>query len=200
MSAAGAASVVDGKFAYADALPIAKRFVAFLARHCTRCVIAGSLRRQRPLVSDIEILFVPKLTTVTDFGDMFGAKIELSAAGIAVDALLKGGIIKKRPNKNSSCTWGSQNKLAIHVDSGIPVDFFATTEECFFNALVVRTGPAESNVRIASAAKRLGWNWHAYGSGFSRPAGPQRTETLAVKSEREVFDHVQLPYLEPHLR
>jgi DNA polymerase/3'-5' exonuclease PolX len=181
----------DGKFAYADALPIAQKFVAFLGKHCTRCVIAGSLRRKRQLVSDIEILFVSKITRVPDPQDLFRERtIPVSAASLAIDALLNSGQIVKRLNRNGHTTWGPYNKLAIHA--GIPVDLFETSEDCFFNALVVRTGPAESNVLIASAAKRLGWNWHAYGSGFTRGR-----ETKIVKSERDAFDHVQLPYLEP---
>lgn len=33
---------------------------------------------------------------------------------------------------------------------------------------MVRTGPAELNRRIASTAIAMGWEWHAYGSGFTR--------------------------------
>lgn len=176
-------------------LPIAQKFLAFLGRHCTRCVIAGSLRRKQQLVSDIEILFVPKIVVIDDPEDMLGGKIKVGSTGLAIAALLQSGTIAKRPNKKGSFTWGPENKLATHLASGIPVDLFETSEDRFWNALVVRTGPAESNVRIASTAKRMGWNWHAYGNGFTRGR-----ETKVVKSEREVFDHVQLPYLEPHLR
>jgi DNA polymerase/3'-5' exonuclease PolX len=182
----------DRKFLYADALPIAQKFIAFLERHCSRCVVAGSLRRRKQLVSDIEILFVSKRTYVTDPADLFGAQFEASAAELAIDALVTAGVIAKRLNKNGHPTWGPQNKLAVHIGSGIPVDFFATTEECFFNALVVRTGPAALNKEIASRALERGWEWHAYGNGFTRGR-----ETKRVKSEHDVFAHVQLEYKEP---
>jgi DNA polymerase/3'-5' exonuclease PolX len=195
MSAAADKPETKTRFAYAHAHPIAQRFVLFLARHCHRVTIAGSLRRRRQLVSDIEILFVPKITSITDFGDMFGAKVDVSAAGVAIDALVNAAIIARRPNKNGAFTWGAQNRLAIHVETGIPVDFFATTEAAWFNALVVRTGPAESNKRVASAALERGWNWHAYGDGFTRGR-----ETKRVTSERDVFDHVGLPYFQPEER
>lgn len=189
------AEVAEKRYRHAEALFIAEKFVAFLARHCTRIAIAGSLRRRKPAVSDIEILFVPKLTKITDFGDMFGASVEVSAAGVAIDALLGGEIIAKRENKNGTFTWGTQNRLAVHVETGIPVDFFATTEENWFNALVVRTGPAASNKAIASAAIALGWHWMAYGNGFTRGR-----EIKVVKSERDAFEHVGLPYLPPEKR
>jgi DNA polymerase beta thumb len=187
------------KFLVADAMPIARKFVAFLEKHCTRVMIAGSLRRQKQLVSDIEILFISRVTRVKDPQDLFGdgAAVELSAANLAIDALLDSGLIVKRPNKNGYFTWGPENKLAIHVASGIPVDFFATTEEKWWNALVVRTGPKELNKRIAGAALRMGWEWHAYGSGFTRGEGKSSIDRVIAKSEHDVFHHVGLPYQEP---
>ena len=196
------------QFLYADAMPIAKKFVQFLERHCTRIIIAGSLRRQKQLVSDIEILFISKITSAPDPQDLFGdRRIQVSAAGIAIGALLVSGVIEKRLNSRGSETWGPQNKLGRHVYSGIPVDLFETTEEKWWNALVLRTGPAErkdangriigGNVAIASAAKRIGWSWHAYGSGFTRGDGKSSIDRVVVKSEQDVFQHVGLPYQEP---
>lgn len=183
------------RFAYADVMPIAQKFVAFLERHCTRIVIAGSLRRRKQFVSDIEILYISMRSSIVDPADLFGARIAAQVADLALTALLESGTIAMRPNKNGYFAWGSQNKLAVHVASGIPVDFFETTEPNWCNALVVRTGPSASNVRIASEAKRRGWDWHACGDGFTRGR-----EHVAVKSEHDVFYHVGLPYLEPHER
>lgn len=186
------------KFLYADAMPIAKRFVQFLERHCTRIVIAGSLRRQKQLVSDIEILFISKITSAPDPQDLFGdRKIQVSAAGLAIDALLASGVLEKRQNTRGSETWGPLNKLGRHVASGIPVDLFETTEDKWWNALVVRTGPKELNKKIAGAALGMGWEWHAYGNGFTRGDGKSSIDRFVAKSEHDVFQHVGLPYQEP---
>lgn len=84
------------KHLYADAMPIAQKFVQFLERHCTRIVIAGSLRRKRQMVSDIEILFISKISRVKDPEDLFGdSTIQVSAAGIAIGALLVSGVIEE---------------------------------------------------------------------------------------------------------
>ena len=83
-----------------------------------------------------------------------------------------------------------------HVPSGIPVDLFATTEACWFNYLVCRTGGADNNLAICFAAQRAGWKWTPYGPGFTRGSG----EVHLVRSEREVFEFVGLPYLEPEQR
>jgi DNA polymerase/3'-5' exonuclease PolX len=85
------------KHLYADAMPIAQKFVTFLERHCTRIVIAGSLRRKRQMVSDIEILFISKITSVPDPQDLFGdSPMEVSSAGLAISALLVSGVIQSR--------------------------------------------------------------------------------------------------------
>jgi DNA polymerase/3'-5' exonuclease PolX len=79
------------------------------------------------------------------------------------------------------------------------VDLFTATRENFFNYLVCRTGGEESNIRVASAAIARGWKWNPYGNGFSRVVG-LGSEHHDVTSEREVFEFVGLPYLEPWKR
>ena len=56
------------------------------------------------------------------------------------DGLLDGSI---------SYPWGTLNKLAVHVGSGIPVDPFATTVERWFVSRVVRIGSKEMYTMLA---------------------------------------------------
>lgn len=181
------------KFPRAAALAVAKELCAALRPVTERLIVAGSLRRGKAEVGDVEILFVPKVVEVAD--GLFDRKVESLADG-ALDALLRQGVLARRKNVKGSEMWGAQNKLAVHVGSGIPVDLFAATEANWWNYLVCRTGPGESNIAIASAAKDMGWKWHPYGSGFSRQVG-LATEERVVGSEREVFEFVGLPFKEP---
>jgi len=82
----------------------------------------------------------------------------------------------------------------VHVPTGVPVDLFSATPAIWFNYLVCRTGPAESNLAIAQAAQALGWRWNPYGSGFCNLT---TGDCHSVASEREVFEFVGLPYREP---
>jgi len=179
------------RFPRAAALAVAKELCAALKPAADRLIVAGSLRRRREEVGDVEILFIPRIESRPVPGDLF-ARSRQSLCDIVLDSLLAAGVLAKRESKTGACAWGAKNKLAVHVESGIPVDLFAATPANWWNYLVCRTGPAESNVRIASAAKVLGWQWHAYGSGFSGPGAPP-----SVQSEREVFEFVGLPYPEP---
>ena len=61
-------------------------------------------------------------------------------------------MLRRRLSKTGAEAWGPKNKLAVHVESGIPVDLFATSAESWWNYLVCRTGPAASNIAIAQAA------------------------------------------------
>jgi len=187
------------KFPSEAALIVCRELLADLCGATERVAIAGSLRRKKPLVGDIELLFIPRIAQLPA-RDLFGHDIPTrNLAEEAIADWLARGVLKKRINVNGSEMWGEKNKLAVHVSTGIPVDLFAATEANWFNYLVCRTGPSESNIRIASAAQRKGWMWHPYGEGFSRGSGLGR-ERIAVTSEREVFEFVGLPYLEPEKR
>ena len=178
----------------AEAISVARDICAALLPVAERLIVAGSLRRRKPDVGDVEILYVPRFET--EQADMFSTR-EANLVNRALDQLLWAGTIQKRPNVNGAFSWGDKNKLAIHA-SGIPVDFFEATNLNWFNYLVCRTGGSENNIRIAAAAQARGWKWNPYANGFSR-GGPLAGESNfhAVGSEREVFEFVGLPYLEP---
>jgi DNA polymerase/3'-5' exonuclease PolX len=176
------------------ALEVARKFVRFLKPHCEKIIVAGSLRRRKPMVRDIEILFVPKHEIETDPSDLFGAQHQINVTERAIAALIEIGVLDKRPKSDGSFTWGPENKLGLHWPSGIAVDLFTTTKENWFNYLVCRTGSSENNIRICEAAIARGWKWNPYGSGFSRENPDERR---IVTSEEEVFAFVSLPYKEP---
>lgn len=155
--------------------------------------IAGSLRRKKAMVSDIELLFVPN--TEERPSDLFAVKAHDLAAEY-IDKLLADGVLAKRPSASGVFTWGEKNKLALHVPSGIPVDFFATTVENWWNSLCIRTGSKEMNIELTTGAIKLGRRLHAYGSGVSEKDGT----VIPATSEKHVFELCGVPYREPRLR
>jgi DNA polymerase (family 10) len=170
---------------------VADQFVAELAPRCERIEIAGSLRRGKADVGDIEILFVPRIGQVHVPGELF--PLRGSLADELLEQWLARGIITKRFNINGSAAWGTLNKLAVHVGSGIPLDFFATTAERWFVSLVIRTGSKEMNTTLASSALRRGMQLHVYGVLENTKTGEQ----IILQSEREVFERLGVPYREP---
>lgn len=162
---------------------IAEKIKAVLESSCERIEIAGSIRRLKPDVGDIEVLAIPKYIAGVD---MLDAKIE---------TLIQVGVLGYRLNKLGSRVYGPKNKLLLHRESGIGVDVFSTDEVCWPVALVVRTGGARTNKEIATRALERGMRFRAYGDGFDTPNGH-----LQCKSEQEVFQAVGLRYLEPSER
>lgn len=179
-------------------MAVARELCGALRPVTLRLCVAGSLRRGRQDVGDVEILYVA--ATEQRQRDLFHVEaFDLAAAEI--ERLLRTGVLEKRVSLRGATSWGAKNKLAVHRASGIPVDLFAATEENWWNYLVCRTGSAESNQRIATAAIQKGWHWNPYGPGFSRDGPPTAArEVVAVSSEEEVFAFVGLPYRPPHLR
>jgi DNA polymerase/3'-5' exonuclease PolX len=195
------------KFQRAIALKAAKHLWDRMRTVCLpeRFIVAGSLRRMKAEVSDVEILFVPKVTEERAPGELFGdRKVQVDHADALLNQLLGDGVLVKRPKEDGTTTWGATIKYAfIRLDGlpEIPIDFFSTTEAAWFNALVCRTGPAELNRRIAQLANKRGYSWRVGSDGFYPVDGrgitdPSR-EPVIVRSERDVFDFVGLPYAEP---
>jgi DNA polymerase (family 10) len=178
------------KFPAAAAMAVAEELQAMLAPACHRIAIAGSLRREKAEVGDIELLFVPLLSQRPD--GLFDSRI-VDVASEVVEGLLAKGIFAKRRNVEGSFTWGERNKLALHVPSGIPVDLFATSEENWWVSLVIRTGSKETNLLLTTGAQRQGARLNAYGCGVTWSDG---TITPAT-SEQHVFEMCRVPYKEP---
>ena len=181
---------MTARHALADAQAVAGELVHLLDPHCERLEVAGSVRRCRSDVHDVELLAIPKVARQLDlFGDVAE---ELSELDIYLDALVdSGSLLHRRPNKLGRYTYGPLNKLLVHVPTGIPVDVFSTTAENWGMALLVRTGPAEFNIRVMSRFRELGMRGHAYG-GVTDQAGRE----ITCPDEATVFELLGWAFVE----
>ena len=170
---------------------VGEDLVRLLTPYCARIEIAGSIRRQRPQVKDIELLCVSK---VTSSPDMFG---EVATNHYALDLKLDelvadGSVLKKRPNKAGRYSYGKQNKLLVHVETGISVDVFSTDAENWGMALLVRTGSREFNIRVMQRFIELGMRGHAYGG-----VTDQEGSDLDCLDEEAVLRLLGWPWIPP---
>ena len=190
------------KFPLAKAERLAEKIVSILKPVTHRIEIAGSIRRKKEMVGDIEILYIPLFTEVPDPQDLFRQKkIAVNAVDIILEQLLTNGSITKRPKSDGTLTWGDENKLAIACKTGIPVDFFSANTRNWFNLLAFRTGGKQSNMDVLMAAKAKGYEWNPYGSGFTRKRASDREQQFVrIDSEEDVFRFVGLPFRKPEDR
>ena len=181
----------------ADAIKVADELLAALWFFCERIEVAGSLRRKRAMVGDVEVLYVPAIETRKV--DMF-TNGDFNTAEEAIAELLASGIISKRPNIAPHYTWGALNKLAIHCASGIPVDMFATTANHFPMSLVIRTGPKDFNFRLIAGAEKRGFKVHAYDHGSGAFTEIATGRNVYPETEKAVLRMAGLDWIEPEHR
>lgn len=182
------------RWPYAEGMRVAGEIVIALVSCCDRIIIAGSLRRKKVTVGDVEIVYIPKFQTRPDPQDMF-RNIQVNLANEEILQLEALNILERRRNSKGNPMYGEKNKLMRHAKTGMPVDLFATTQESWHNYLVCRTGSSENNIRICNAAIAQNKKWHPYGSGYT-----YKGKVIPMHSEREVFEFVGLKYLEPEER
>lgn len=185
------------RFPLEEAFALAKQYESMLAPYCERICIAGSVRRMKAEVGDIEILFIPRIIETKDPNDLFGTK-RTNLVTEAIDGLMAAGSLAIRQKSNGQQgAFGEQIKTLVDTKSGIPVDLFSTREESWWNYLVCRTGPAELNQKIASRALKKGWRWNPFSAGFHHKL---TGDIELMKSEESVFEFVGLDYLPPEKR
>lgn len=174
-----AANTETQRWPLADAERIAASVASALAPWCENIQIAGSIRRKRPTVGDIDIVILPK------------------------DAEAKASIKARCLERCKRVTDGALNFICTHP-AGIQLDiFFAdkaqdllfAKEPCNWGSLLVcRTGSKEHNVLLASAAKRAGLHWAPY-RGIMRGA-----TVIASETEEAIYAAVGWPWLPPEKR
>lgn len=195
------------KFPRELGIEVARELLAVIAPLCEpdRVKVCGSLRRRKAEVGDVEIVFVPRMQTLAAarmnlFNEVEKPALVMPATCALLDDLVARGVLEiRRKRDGSQNSWGKWNRFAVHVESGVPVDFFGCMELSWWNTVVCRTGGARSNTAICMAAQAKGWHWEPSpeAAGFQRRRGLASPEIHAVTSEREVFDFAGVEYREP---
>lgn len=105
------------------------------------------------------------------------------------------GVLSYRYNKaGHPIGFGEQNKHLVDVASGVAVDIFSATAKNWGMALVVRTGPADFNIRMMARFKTLGMRGHAYGGVTVNEA------EMDCPTEAAVFDLLGWSWARPEDR
>lgn len=134
-----------------------------------RWQVAGSIRRRRPGIGDVEHVVIPAITSKPDIEGMFGQTIESNALWDYLDAMVDNGDASKhvygKSNKNQSkiidgvlvppnptYRWGP---IYRGVDyAGMTHEIFLATPETWGSILLIRTGPAWFSQYVMACLKR----------------------------------------------
>lgn len=156
----------------AIALPVANRIMEILSgmKEVSKVAIAGSLRRRKEMVKDIDIV------------------VATEAAETLVENFLKLPIISRVLAEGLS-------KVSVVLNAGIQVDLRLVKPQKFYSALQHFTGSKEHNTKLRSLALKMGYKLNEYGIFEKEGDG-----VFCPKSETELYSKLDMPYIIPELR
>ncbi|UCD85576.1 MAG: DNA polymerase/3'-5' exonuclease PolX [Deltaproteobacteria bacterium] len=131
---------------------------------------AGSLRRMKETVKDIDILIVSSRPA-----EVMEVFVNLPLAG---EILARG-----------------ETKSSIRTREGTQVDLRVVEPECFGAALAYFTGSKAHNIRLREMARKKGLKVNEYGI-FKEKSG----QKIAGKEEADIYQTLNLPFIPPELR
>ncbi|MFL6289655.1 MAG: DNA polymerase/3'-5' exonuclease PolX, partial [Thermoanaerobaculia bacterium] len=142
-----------------------------------RLEVAGSYRRRRETVGDIDLLAIA------------------TVPGPVMEAFLH------YPQVASVLAAGD-TKSSVNLGSGLQVDLRVVPPDCYGAALVYFTGSKEHNVKLRRRAVEQGLRISEYGvfRVHLREEDPMREELVAGQEEADVYASVGLPWIPPEMR
>ena len=155
------------------ALNIAEKVKSLLAPHCERIEIAGSIRRKKADVKDIEIVAIPK---AYDTG--------LFESGIAT-------VVNKWEKVKGELPCKYTQRI---LPDGIKLDLFFAERGNWGLIYAIRTGSAEYSHKVLATE----WVKRGYKSegGYLLYNGRK----ILVLEEEDLFKRIGVPFVEPELR
>lgn len=160
----------------------AEHLVEQLGPACERIEIAGSIRRGKDPVKDIELVAIAATATEPTPGDLFGAPRECNRLERLLADVSAGrhcSIVRPKQHAGRTAPWGPRyKKLWVTFESRVqsresraeatfPVDLFIATRETFAPLMVIRTGPADFSHRLVTPVDQGG----AMPAGLRQHAG-----------------------------
>lgn len=175
-------TTTETKYKLADARRYADRVVAMLAPYCHRIEIAGSVRRNKPEVKDIEIVCIPKRVQLTGLFD--------TQEGDPVPEFIQ--VVNKFKKVKGSPTGKYTQRILPVV--GIKLDLFIVNPDNWGFQFAIRTGSANYS------AQTLGVAWVKAGYKGVDGMLTKNGVIVPVREEKEFFELIGVPFIEPENR
>jgi len=165
------------KHLLSEALRAAEPVLDCLREHdaVIRCSSAGSLRRNKEIIGDIDLLASSKKPdAVIEFFVSQPSVIKITAKG--------------------------PTKASVILEGGIQCDLRVVSDAEFPFALAYFTGSKEHNIVMRQRAIARGLRLNEYGLFKSKEETRDPKLLVPCKTEEEIFQKLDLPYIEPELR
>jgi len=151
-------------------VPIANKVIKQLKPYVNKIIVAGSIRRKKPAIRDIDILATSKNPDKV------------------IDIFTKMKDVKRVLGKGST-------KSTIILKNGIQADLRIVPEKSFGAAVCYFTGNKEYNIKLRQLAIKKGYKLSEYGL-FDRKTG----KFVAGRTEKEIYAKLGMKYIPPEKR
>ena len=133
----------------ARAQACADKLTEWLLPVCERIVVAGSIRRQKPECSDIDLVVIPKMVEERDlYGEVVSRRNTTWSE------------IDRRSTAEKWRVERAGSEIVTFHNKGVQVDVFWTTEALWGTTLLCRTGSKEHNIWLCNYAQSRGGKWN----------------------------------------
>ena len=177
---------------------IATEVTRKLRQYCDRLEIAGSIRREKKEVKDIEVVCIPKEWPKPPSGLFPKAEMEYQRNSGFIKTVNQWGVVKG----NAATGKYMQREIFIEpgdypgmTESKIKIDIFTATPINYGLIKWLRTGSTEFNFKILEAIKdryMVMKNGYLYLKGQETP--------ISLPEEKDLFELLEMDFVEPHLR
>lgn len=169
---------------------IANMIATELTPYCDIIHIAGSIRRKKEQVKDIEIVCIPKKITMGErnlFGEEINKRIVIHPE---FERIIKShGVIEKGKFTGRYMKLGIQ-RVIDSVSYSISLDLFMPQQHDYYRQLAIRTGSAEYSKRFIAG------KWYA--KGWCGCEGELRLQSQCYKDKADVW-HLRPTVTDPKL-
>ena len=192
------------KFSLCEARVLAEALVASMKPHCVRVEIAGSVRRGKPEIGDIEIVAVPRWSEGSAVG-LFDERPRVNRLHqwATIQADLEFGVQWIKPGTSDIVPWPIQPNgkywRGYVASPGIKLDLFLAAPENYGVIQLIRTGDAAFSQEIVTHALRVGMRFEG-GRLYRSEAGGHLTLPVNAPNEQSVFDALGLRFVLPEKR
>ncbi len=169
---------IGGRFLIDAAEIEAEKLTAYLEKHpgIDKITPAGSLRRGRDTVGDLDILVTGPACTTEEGRQQAIAYVAQYPP--LMDVIASG-----------------DNKISFHLRSGMQVDVRLLPPESFGAAMQYFTGSKAHNVALRQRALKMGYTLNEYSLATLEGGTP-----VAGKTEEEIYAKLNLDYIPPEMR
>lgn len=182
----------DRRFPLAVGEVVAAALLHHLSPHCERIEIAGSIRRRKRDIGDIEIVCIPKLERATDlFGKPTGPSLDSLADGIASYSMSEkvGGGALERQND------GERYIKLYEKVVGIQVDLFVVRPPAEWGAIyAIRTGSGDFSKKLVTGLRARGYRCE------DGRVLDSRNERIPCPEENDFFKAAGVQWIPPERR